>query len=226
MSCCHSLHVDIFGKHLSWLVTSVSFTCVWHHISRYIFNFTYQNNLNLNNIIEAWSCSLPSIALVPCTTLVLLSSSFNSVPEKFKSYLGIQYCWGRCRHSSGNCVCINPTSGGQRSLATPAYQGRLALVSLLLGAAVNKIKSATLTLPSAQGRPLARLHPTFPRNRCSTGAQSRTKLQFSSSSSMIAGPAGPCTGRSKPLSFTKSKSIGWSHQNGRIGKPLLLTAPA
>ncbi len=32
-------------------------------------------------------CSL----LVPCTTLVPLSLSFNSVPEKFKSYLGIQY---------------------------------------------------------------------------------------------------------------------------------------
>ncbi len=42
----------------------VSFTCVWHHISRYIFNFTYQNYLNLNNIIEAWCCSLPSILLV------------------------------------------------------------------------------------------------------------------------------------------------------------------
>ncbi len=124
------------------------------------------------------------------------------------------------------CVCVNSTSGGGRSLATPAYQGRLALVSLPLGAAVNKIQSATLTLPSAQGRPLARLYPTFPRNRCSTDVWSHTKFQSSSSSSMIAGPAGPCTGRSKPLSFAKSKSIGWSHQNGRIGKPLLLTAPA
>ena len=47
------------------------------------------------------------------------------------------------------CVCVNSTSGGERSLATPAYQGRLALVSLPLGAAVNKIKSATLTLPNA-----------------------------------------------------------------------------
>jgi hypothetical protein len=106
------------------------------------------------------------------------------------------------------CVCVNLTSGGGRSLATPVYQGRLAFVSLPLGAAVNKIKSATLTLPSAQGRPLARLHPTFPRNRCSIDVWSRTKLQSSSSSLMIAGPAGPCTGRSKPLSFAKSKSIG------------------
>jgi hypothetical protein len=47
------------------------------------------------------------------------------------------------------CVCVNSTSGGERSLATPAYQGRLALVLLPLGAAVNKIKSATLTLPNA-----------------------------------------------------------------------------
>ncbi len=47
------------------------------------------------------------------------------------------------------CVCVNSTSGGERSLATPAYQGRLALVLLPLGAAVNKIKGATLTPPSA-----------------------------------------------------------------------------
>ena len=47
------------------------------------------------------------------------------------------------------CVCVNSTSGGERSLATPAYQGRLALVPLPLGAAVNKIKGATLTPPSA-----------------------------------------------------------------------------
>ena len=64
------------------------------------------------------------------------------------------------------CVCVNLTSGGERSLATTAYQGRLALVFLPLGAAVNKIKSATLTLPSARGRPRAHLHPTFPRNNC------------------------------------------------------------
>jgi hypothetical protein len=47
------------------------------------------------------------------------------------------------------CVCVNLTSGGERSLATPAYQGRLALIFLPLGAAVNKIKSATRTLPNA-----------------------------------------------------------------------------
>jgi hypothetical protein len=46
-------------------------------------------------------------------------------------------------------VCVNSTSGGERSLATPAYQGRLALVPLPLGAAVNKIKGATLTPPNA-----------------------------------------------------------------------------
>jgi hypothetical protein len=48
-------------------------------------------------------------------------------------------------------------------MATPAYQGKLALASFPLGAAVNKIESPTLTLPSAQGRPIMRLHPTFPR---------------------------------------------------------------
>jgi hypothetical protein len=106
------------------------------------------------------------------------------------------------------CVCVNSTSGGERSPATPAYQSKLTFVFLPLGAAVNKIKSAALTLPSAQGRPLARLHPTFPKKKCSTNTRSRTKLQSLSSSSMSAGPAGPCAGRSKPLSFAKSKSIG------------------
>ena len=81
MSCFHSLHVDILESIYLGLWRVVSFTCVWHHISRYIFNFTYQNNLNLNNIIEAWCCRLPSIPLVPCTTLVPLSLSFHSVPE-------------------------------------------------------------------------------------------------------------------------------------------------
>ncbi len=87
MSCFHSLHVDILESIYLGLWRVVSFTCVWHHISRYIFNFTYQNNLNL----KAWCCRLPSIPLVPCTTLVPLSSSLNSVPEKFKGYLAIQY---------------------------------------------------------------------------------------------------------------------------------------
>ncbi len=58
------------------------------------------------------------------------------------------------------CVCVNSTSRGGRSLATLAYQGRLALVFLTLGAAITKIRSATLTLPSTQGRPFTHLHPT------------------------------------------------------------------
>ena len=62
-----------------------------------------------------------------------------------------------------------------------------------------KIKSATLTLPSAQRRPLAHLHPTFPRNCCSTDIRSRTKIQSSSLSSMIAGPLqGPAQGGASP----------------------------
>ncbi len=65
--------------------------------------------------------------------------------------------------SAIQCVCVNTTSRREKTLATPAYQGRLALVSLPLGAAVNKIESATLTQPSVQGRPLVHLHPTFPR---------------------------------------------------------------
>ena len=54
-----------------------------------------------------------------------------------------------CVGSETMDVCVDSSSGGERSLATPAYQGRLALVLLPLGAAINKIKSATLTLPNA-----------------------------------------------------------------------------
>jgi hypothetical protein len=57
------------------------------------------------------------------------------------------------------CVCVNSTSGGEETLATPAYQGWLACVPLPLGAAVNKIKGATLTPPNAQARAHACLHP-------------------------------------------------------------------
>ena len=57
--------------------------------------------------------------------------------------------FGAISVASAMVVCVNLTSRGERSLTTPAYQGRLALVFLPLGAAVNKIKSATLTLPNA-----------------------------------------------------------------------------
>jgi hypothetical protein len=62
------------------------------------------------------------------------------------------------------CVCVKLTSGGAKTLATPAYQGRLSPVSLPQGAAVNEIKSVILKLPCAKGRPFARLHPLIPRN--------------------------------------------------------------
>ncbi len=51
-------------------------------------------------------------------------------------------------------MCVNSTSRGEETLATPAYQGWLARVPFPLGAAVNKIKGATLTLPNAQARAL------------------------------------------------------------------------
>ncbi len=105
-------------------------------------------------------------------------------------------------------VCVNSTSGGGRSLATPVYQDRLALIFLPLGAAVTKIRSATLTLPSTQGRLFTHLHPTFPRRNCSTNTQSRAKFQSLPLSLTSAGPAGPCAGRIRPLSVAESRSIG------------------
>ncbi len=52
------------------------------------------------------------------------------------------------------CVCVNSTSRGEKTLATPAFQGWLACVPLPLGAAVNKIKGATLTPPDTQAKAL------------------------------------------------------------------------
>ncbi len=90
------------------------------------------------------------------------------------------------------CVCVNSTSRGGRSLATPAYQGRLALVSLpLVGADINKIKSATLTLPSAQGRPFTVFDNV--------------------------GPTGPCTCDNIHSWISLSGDLAFSHQHGIYG---------
>ena len=40
------------------------------------------------------------------------------------------FCPPQSRKGPITYVCVNSTSGGGRSLATPAYQGRLALVAL------------------------------------------------------------------------------------------------
>jgi hypothetical protein len=59
------------------------------------------------------------------------------------------------------CVCVYSTSKGEETLATPAYLGRLALVPLPLGAAVTKIKDATLHHPALMEGQYTRLHPHF-----------------------------------------------------------------
>ncbi len=57
------------------------------------------------------------------------------------------------------CVCVDLTSSAS-SLSPPAdYPVPGAVLSRHLGAAVNKIKDATLKSPGAQGSPLALLHP-------------------------------------------------------------------
>ena len=75
------------------------------------------------------------------------------------------HCW----HTNMRCVCVlTRPPGEKRHWPLPPIKAGLVLVSLPLGADVNKIKSATLTLPGAQGRPFARLHPTFLRKSWST----------------------------------------------------------
>ncbi len=69
------------------------------------------------------------------------------------------------------------TSGGEETLATPACQGWLARVPLPLGAAVNKIKGATLTPPNTQARALRVCIPSS-RNRGSIGIGLRSPTSF------------------------------------------------
>jgi hypothetical protein len=69
-------------------------------------------------------------------------------------------------------VCVNSTSRGERSLATPAYQGRLALIFLPLGAAVNKIMCYTNTTQRVRKAPRASASH-FPLGKgCPTNTQS------------------------------------------------------
>ncbi len=69
-------------------------------VSRYIFNFTYQTNLNLNNIIEAWCCSLPSVPLIVfcCVELPRLIS--------FSSFLN-RRCFS-CQHIVWTHLTLKP----------------------------------------------------------------------------------------------------------------------
>jgi hypothetical protein len=105
-------------------------------------------------------------------------------------------------------VCVNLTSGGKETLATPAYQGWLARVPLPLGAAVNKIKGATLTPPSAQARALRMSASPAPGIGVQLVSGSVARLPSSSSSSTTAGSIVCMEGGQRPLSLAKSKSIG------------------
>jgi hypothetical protein len=97
---------------------------------------------------QIWGCWLKSYLMQLCKpchyTLIEAVEPFKLIPcpwHTFMSCLSV-------------CVCVNLTSRGEETLATPAYQGWLARVLLPLGAAVNKIKGATLTPPNAQARAL------------------------------------------------------------------------
>ncbi len=105
-------------------------------------------------------------------------------------------------------MCVNLTSGGEETLATPAYQGWLARVPLPLGAAVNKIKGATLTPPNAQTRALRVSASPAPGIGVQLVSGSVVQLPSLSLSSTIAGSVVCVEGGQRPLSLAKSKSIG------------------
>ncbi len=80
MSCFHSLHVDIFGKHLSWFVLCcVFYLCMAPHIQTHL-QFHLSEQFEFKKIIEAWWCDLPTIPIVVfcCVELpwLILFSSF------------------------------------------------------------------------------------------------------------------------------------------------------
>ncbi len=65
-------------------------------------------------------------------------------------------------------ACVNSTSSTLSLSSTVDYRVPGAVFSWHLGAAVTKIKDATLTSPGAWERPLALLHPTYPKEKSST----------------------------------------------------------
>ncbi len=105
---------------------------------------------------------------------------------------------------------VNSTSGGEETLATSSYQGWLARASLPLGAAVNKIKGATLTPPNAQARALHVSASPAPGIgvQLVLGSIARLPSSSLSSSLTIAGSVVCMEGGQRPLSLAKSKSIG------------------
>ncbi len=121
-----------------------------------------------------------------------------SVPMRRENWNLPRSLLTRARKGRNTLVCVNSTSGGEEALATPAYQGWLARIPLPLGAAVNKIKGATLTPPNAQARAL----------RMSASPAPGIGVQSLSSSSTIAGSVVCVEGGRRPLSLAKSKSIG------------------
>ena len=81
-----------------------------------------------------------------------------------KPTLGVDFGHVVARTTHANmrlCVLTRPPEEKDHWPFPPIKAGWYSSFSPL-GAAVNKIKSATLTLPSAWRRPHARLHPTFP----------------------------------------------------------------
>jgi hypothetical protein len=103
------------------------------------------------------------------------------------------------------CLCVDSTSGGEETLATPAYQGWLVCIPLPLGAAVNKIEGATLTPPNAQARALRVSASPAPGIGVQLVSGSIAQLPSSSSSSTIAGSVVCMEGGRRPLSLAKSK---------------------
>jgi hypothetical protein len=72
--------------------------------------------------------------------------------------------WSRVEHTY-MCACVNSTSSALSPSPPADYQVPGAVLSEHLGAAVNKIKDATLTSPGTRGRPLVLLHLTAPRKK-------------------------------------------------------------
>jgi hypothetical protein len=63
-------------------------------------------------------------------------------------------------------VCVVYLTSSTLNLSSPMdYQVLGAVFSGHFGAAVTEIKNATLTSPGAWGRPLALLHPTYPKEK-------------------------------------------------------------
>ncbi len=116
---------------------------IWKQYDGFHIGFTYTvGRISLPRVFTYWGCQLK------------ISTALNPKKKRHK-----------CNFLMDGEVCVNSTSIALRLFPPADYQVPGAVFSAHLGAAITKIKDATLMSPGTWGRPLALLHPTAPKRK-------------------------------------------------------------